>query len=122
MKLSRKILVVDDNADAADMTAQVLQCYGFTVQVAYGGPEGLAAARAQHPALIFLDIGMPVMDGYEVAKAVRADMTLGEVKLVALTAWGDEASRVKAKAAGFDIHLLKPANPMKLVEIADAGC
>ncbi len=102
------------------MTAQILQCYGFTVQVAYGGPEGLAAARAGHPALIFLDIGMPMMDGYEVAKAVRADEALGDVKLVALTAWGDDASRRKAKAAGFDMHLLKPAHPTKLVEIAGA--
>lgn len=73
MSLStRKILVVDDNRDSADMTAQMLQMYGLEVQVAYGGPEGLAAARANRPSLIFLDIGMPLLDGYQVAAAVRA--------------------------------------------------
>ncbi|MGJ9417977.1 response regulator [Massilia sp. CMS3.1] len=115
---SKTVLVVDDNADAADMTAQLLQMYGLDVQVAYGGPEGLAAARANHPYVIFLDIGMPVMDGYQVAQAIRADQTLRGVKLVALTAWGDEMSRKKVHAAGFDVHLTKPANIVELVETA----
>jgi len=114
----RKILVVDDNADAADMTAQMLQLYGLNVQVAYGGTQGLANVRSMHPDLVFLDIGMPVMDGYQVAEAVRADQTLKDVKLVALTAWGDEASRSRARAAGFDMHLTKPANILELVDIA----
>lgn len=114
----KKVLVIDDNADAADMTAQMLQMYGLNVQVAYGGAEGLAAAKANHPNLIFLDIGMPQMDGYQVAKAVRADAELSDVKLVALTAWGDEASRAKARNVGFDIHLTKPANVIELIEIA----
>lgn len=118
----KKILVVDDNADAADMTAQILQMYGLDVQVAYGGPEGLAVARANHPDLIFLDIGMPMMDGYQVAEAMRADDTLSKVMLVALTAWGDEASRKKARAAGFDMHLTKPANIVELLDIAGARC
>lgn len=116
----KKVLVVDDNADAADMTAQMLQMYGLDVQVAYGGAEGLSVARANHPDLIFLDIGMPMMDGYQVAEAVRADHTLSKVMLVALTAWGDEASRKKAHAAGFDMHLTKPANIVELLEIACA--
>lgn len=114
----KRILVVDDNADAADMTAQMLQMYGLNVQVAYGGAEGLAIARSHRPSLIFLDIGMPTMDGYQVARAVRADHKLGDVKLVALTAWGDEQSRTKARAAGFDLHLTKPANIAELVKIA----
>lgn len=118
MGSSQRILVIDDNVDAADMTAQMLQMYGLSVAVAYGGQEGLAAARANHPHLIFLDIGMPVMDGYQVAQAVRADQTLSGVKLVALTAWGDEVSRARACAAGFDMHLTKPANIVELVEIA----
>lgn len=117
----RTILVVDDNADAADMTAQMLQLYGLNVRVAYGGTEGLASVRASHPDLVFLDIGMPVMDGYQVAAAVRADQTLSGVKLVALTAWGDEASRSKARAAGFDMHLTKPANIAELVNIASGA-
>jgi CheY-like chemotaxis protein len=118
----KKILVVDDNTDAANMTAQLLQLYGLDVRVAYGGAEGLALARANRPDLIFLDIGMPVMDGYQVAEAVRADDTLSKVMLVALTAWGDEASRNRARAAGFDLHLTKPARIDELVEIAGGEC
>ena len=118
MTSDRTVLIVDDNADAADMTAQMLQMYGLNVQVAYGGPEGLASARAFQPYLIFLDIGMPVMDGYEVAQAIRADQSLHGVKLVALTAWGDEMSRNRARAAGFDLHLTKPANIVELIETA----
>ena len=118
----KKILVVDDNTDAANMTAQLLQLYGLDVRVAYGGEEGLALARANRPDLIFLDIGMPVMDGYQVAEAVRADDTLSKVMLVALTAWGDEASRNRARAAGFDLHLTKPARIDELVEIAGGEC
>lgn len=120
MTRAKKILVVDDNADAADTTAFVLQAHGFNVQVAYGGPQGLAAARANPPTLIFLDIGMPIMDGYDVAMAVRADETLSEVRLVALTAWGDEASRAKARAAGFNEHLTKPAKICELIAMAAA--
>ena len=121
MGLNKSILVIDDNIDAADMTAQMLQMYGLNVEVAYGGREGLAVARAKHPYLIFLDIGMPVMDGYQVAQALRADETLSDVKLVALTAWSDEVSRARARAAGFDIHLTKPAKIVDLVEIASCN-
>jgi len=120
MHLARKILIVDDNVDAADLLASLLQAYGFNVQVAYGGPDALTAARATLPTLMFLDIGMPVMDGYQVATAIRADETLRSMKLVALTAWGDEASRMKAQVAGFDLHLTKPANLVDLLAIAEA--
>ena len=116
-----KILVVDDNTDAADLLGDVLQAYGFNVQVAYGGPEALTAARASYPTLIFLDIGMPLMDGYQVAMAIRADETLRSIKLVALTAWGDETSRAKAFAAGFDQHITKPADIADLLAIARAN-
>lgn len=116
--MGKKILIVDDNVDVADMTAYFLQMYGLEVVVAYGGLEGLAAARAELPTLIFLDIGMPIMDGCEVAKAIRSDLTLRNVRLIALTAWGDDASRARVRDAGFDLHLTKPANPKDLVELA----
>ena len=116
----RRILVVDDNADAADLVVDLLQAYGFNVEVAYGGPDALSAARATPPTLMFLDIGMPFMDGYQVATAIRADETLRNIKLVALTAWGDEASRMRARAAGFDMHLTKPAELADLLAIAKA--
>jgi CheY-like chemotaxis protein len=118
MASSKRILIVDDNVDAADLTAEVLRMFGLSVEVAYGGHEGLTAARASAPDVIFLDIGMPFMDGYEVAKAVRREVSLMEVKLVALTAWGDALSREKSKAAGFDLHLTKPAKIAELVDIA----
>lgn len=118
MAIAKKILIVDDNVDAADMTAYLLQAYGLEVLVAYGGLEGLSVARGEHPALIFLDIGMPFMDGCEVAKAIRADAKLNKVKLVALAAWSDDASRDRVQNAGFDLHLTKPADPKELVTIA----
>ncbi len=118
MGLHKNILVVDDNQDVADTTAFLLQAYGFSVSVAYGGPEALAIARVVHPDLVFLDIGMPIMDGYEVARRLRADAKLCKAKLVAFTAWGDEASRLQAKAAGFDLHLMKPSNVSEIIAAA----
>jgi len=113
----KRVLVVDDNIDAADLTAAVLGMYGADVAVAYGGSDGLAVARASRPDLIFLDLGMPIIDGYQVAQALRADPVFEKVKLVALTAWGDEASRHKTQAAGFDLHLTKPADISTLIEL-----
>ena len=115
MALPKNILVVDDNPDVADTTAFLLQAYGFDVSVAYGGPEALAIARIIQPDLVFLDIGMPIMDGYEVARRLRADAKLCTVKLVAFTAWGDEASRLKVTAAGFNLHLTKPSSVTELI-------
>lgn len=118
MGSTKRILIVDDNVDAADLTAQILRMNGLSVDVAYGGPEGLAAAHRAVPNVIFLDIGMPIMDGYQVAEAIRADRAFVDVKLVALTAWGDCASRQKARDAGFDMHLVKPADLATLIDIA----
>jgi CheY-like chemotaxis protein len=116
---SNKILIVDDNVDAADTAAFLLQAYGFNVKVTYGAYEALAAAQTFHPDVIFLDIGMPLMDGYEVARTLRADEGCCGIKLIALTAWGDEASRIKVTAAGFDLHLVKRANVIDLVSAAN---
>jgi len=115
---ARKILIVDDNVDAADLTAELLRHFGLSVNVAYGGHEALAAVKAIVPDVIFLDIGMPVMDGYAVAKALRCEADLAHVKIVALTAWGDQGSREKTKAAGFDYHLTKPAPLADLLDSA----
>lgn len=106
----RRVLVVDDNADAALLVAEVLRFRGHSVEVAFGGREGLAAAAATIPDVVLLDIGMPVMDGYQVAKALRGGASTRGVRLVALTAWGDSESRMRAIESGFDEHLVKPAN------------
>lgn len=118
MALSRKVLVVDDNVDAANLTAEILRIFGMNVAVAYGGPEALAAAESEQPDVVFLDLGMPGMDGYAVAKALRSRPASGGLKIIALTAWGDPASREKTKAAGFDLHLTKPAGIAELVQFA----
>lgn len=110
--------MVDDNIDAANMTADVLRMFGINVAVAYGGVEALAAAESERPDVVFLDLGMPVMDGYAVAQALRASPAFGRLRIIALTAWGDQASRDKTKAAGFDLHLTKPAQISELVELA----
>jgi CheY-like chemotaxis protein len=104
----RRILVVDDNADAAQSLATLLKLRGHEVQVALGGREALAAARAAPPELVFLDIGMPEIDGYEVARQLRAELNGDTMGLIAVTGWGTEQDRRRSKEAGFDFHLTKP--------------
>ncbi|QJE01826.1 response regulator [Massilia forsythiae] len=105
----RRVLVVDDNADAAELVGEVMSLHGHDVVVAHGGKAALAAAATFLPDVVFLDIGMPDMDGYEVACALRRDPSFDTARIVALTAWGDLASRARAVACGFDGHLVKPA-------------
>lgn len=118
MASEKTILIVDDNVDAADLTADYLRIFGAHVSVAYGGSEALLAARTVFPDVIFLDIGMPSVDGYDVAKALRADGRFNSVTIIALTAWGDTDSRERSKAPGFDLHLTKPADFSTLVKLA----
>jgi PAS domain S-box-containing protein len=109
-----RLLVVDDNVDAADSLAQLLRLEGHQVQVAHDGSEALAQAHAFNPRLVILDIGMPEMDGYEVARRLRQMPSLDELRLVALTGWGNEEDRRRAREAGFDRHLVKPVEPSAL--------
>jgi PAS domain S-box-containing protein len=105
----RRILVVDDNRDAAEGLCMVLKCLGADVQVAADGAEALHAVTAYEPSVVFLDIGMPGMDGYEVARRIRSQSPARSPALVALTGWGQEEDRHRARQAGFDHHLVKPA-------------
>lgn len=102
------ILVVDDNADAAETFATILGLSGHAVHVAKTGEEALRLAGQILPQVIFLDIGLPDMDGYAVARRLRADTSGGQPCIVALTGWGGEADRQRSRAAGFDHHLTKP--------------
>jgi PAS domain S-box-containing protein len=111
------LLVVDDNVDAADSIAILLQLSGHEVRVAYSGQEALETAREYHPDVVLLDIGLPVMDGYQVARRIREDVHLKKVKLVAVTGYGQEADRLQSQAAGFDYHLVKPVESLKLEEV-----
>jgi two-component system CheB/CheR fusion protein len=123
----RRVLVVDDNEDSAETLAQLLKITGHDVRTAYDGPAALVAAHAFHPDIVLLDIGLPYMDGYEVARQLRATSELAPMRIVALTGYGQEEDRRRAVEAGFDAHLVKPADPDELqhvigqVEKADLG-
>jgi len=110
----KSILVVDDRSASADLLAMLLKEEGFTVRTAYDGHEALAVADEMRPDLIFLDIGLPGMDGNEVAKRIRAEPWGRSIALVALTGWGQMTDREKTKASGFDFHLVKPVDPKAL--------
>ena len=105
----RRVLVVDDNRDGAESLAMLLEIAGHEIRTAYSGPEALAAARIFFPEVAFLDIGLPGMDGHEVARQLRADPALGGILLVALTGLGSVDDRSRSSEAGFDHHLTKPA-------------
>jgi signal transduction histidine kinase len=107
---SQRILVVDDNRDAADSLRTLLTLLGAVAEVAYGGAEALSAVEKFHPAVVLLDLGMPEMDGYEVAKRIRQRAEFDDVTLIALTGWGQEEDRRRAQDAGFNHHLVKPAD------------
>jgi len=106
----RRVLVVDDNVDGAESLAMLLGLFGHEARAVHDGPAALAAARDVAPEIVFLDIGLPGMSGYDVAKRFRADASLAGAVLVALTGWGSEDDRRKSKEAGFDHHLTKPVN------------
>lgn len=110
-----RVLVVDDNADAADLVAEFMVFQGYEVAVAHGGEEAVKVAKSFGPHLIFLDLGMPGMDGYQVASALRHAEWFPPTRIVALTAWGDQASRERTAACGFDAHLVKPTRLENLI-------
>jgi CheY-like chemotaxis protein len=102
------VLVVDDNEDAAALLAEALERWGHRVQVAFDGPSALRAVERFTPDLALLDIGLPAMDGYELARRLRALPALAHVRLLAVTGYGQERDRRAAADAGFDGHLAKP--------------
>ncbi|MDR3621614.1 MAG: response regulator [Paludisphaera borealis] len=107
---SRRILVVDDSVDGAQAMALLLKYDGHDTRTAHNGCEAVAEARAFIPEVVFLDIGLPDKNGYEVARELRADPRLRDVVLVALTGWGTDEDRRKSKDAGFDHHFVKPVD------------
>jgi CheY-like chemotaxis protein len=111
-----KVLVVDDNEDAADSLATLLDVMGYSVRIAYDGPEAIEAADEFQPEVALLDIGLPRLSGYDIARHVRQKRGR-EVLLVAITGWGQEDDRRKAREAGFDHHFTKPADFDMLLEL-----
>lgn len=118
----KRVLIVDDNSQAADVASELLDLYGYQTAVAYGGQQGLQAAQAFAPHVILLDLGMPGMDGFQVAAELRARPDLRDVALVAFSAWGDAGTRQRTRAAGFDLHLTKPATLEEILGTIAAVC
>ena len=112
--IGRRILVAEDNRDAADTLALLLNLAGHEVRVAHGGRAAVAIAQTFRPEVAILDIGMPDVDGYEVAREIRRQSWGTGMHLVAVSGWGGEADRQRATQAGFDRHLTKPVDPRAL--------
>lgn len=105
----KRVLVVDDNREAADVLAEMLALCGYEAEPVYDGPSALQAAERFVPDAIILDVGMPGMSGLSVAAALRRQPRFAGTRVVAFTAWGDARTREQTRQAGFDIHLVKPA-------------
>jgi signal transduction histidine kinase len=116
-----RIVVADDNEDAADSLALLLDAAGHEVTAVYDGNAAVQAAVTLRPEVVVLDIGMPTLDGYEVARRVRAQPWGREVFLIALTGWGQPTDQRRAEAAGFDLHLTKPVDPVKITAVLAEG-
>ncbi len=112
-----RVLVVEDQRDAADTLKVLLEMYGYDVTVAYTGPAGVQAARACRPDVILCDIGLPGLDGYGVARVLRADPTTAGARIIAVTGYGTEEDRRRSGEAGFDLHMTKPVDPATLCEV-----
>ena len=113
------VLVVDDNRAAADSLCRLLRLWGYDCRAAYDGAAGLRAASAYRPDCMFLDIAMPGIDGYTLARTVRAQPGLSRVKLIALSAFSDETHVRRSRESGFDLHLIKPTAPLEIKRVMD---
>jgi signal transduction histidine kinase/DNA-binding response OmpR family regulator len=114
---SRRVLVVDDNEDAVESLADALAELGHTVETAYDGPAALGVLQRYTPDVAFLDVGLPVMDGYELARRIREDRRFARTVLIAVTGYGQKRDRAQSREAGFDAHLVKPVDLRAIEEI-----
>jgi PAS domain S-box-containing protein len=115
--VARRVLVVDDNVDAAESVAMILRLSGHEIRLAHSGPEALKAAEKYRPEVVVLDIGLPGISGYEVAKRLRQQPTFRETLLIAVTGYGQEEDQRRSREAGFDRHLVKPVDPYALEQV-----
>jgi CheY-like chemotaxis protein len=121
---SRRILLIEDNPMAAESMQMFLEQQGHTVEVAHSGPAGIEAARRFRPGVVLCDIGLPELDGYDVARALKREPDLSGAYLIAVTGYGQDSDRRTAREAGFDRHLTKPIDldelHLILAELQDA--
>lgn len=115
------VLVVDDNADAADTLAEALAAVGWRARVAYDGPQALRIVETFRPRAAVLDIGLPLMDGYELAGRLRHALNDPNLRLIAVTGYGQEHDRSRARRAGFDAHFVKPVDPQTIITAIEAA-
>ena len=107
---ARRILIVDDSRDGGESLAMLLRVLGAEIALAHSGRQALECVDSFKPDVVLLDIGMPGMDGYEVARRIRSNPNNRHISLIALTGWGQDEDRRRSVAAGFDHHLVKPAD------------
>ena len=115
-----RVLIVEDERDAADSLRMLLEIVGYDVDVAYDGPEGVRKAVRWRPHVVLCDIGLPGLSGYGVAEQLRHNPATAESHLVAITAWGGEEDKRRGRQAGFEHHLVKPADPERLLQLLAA--
>jgi signal transduction histidine kinase len=118
---ARRVLVVEDNLDTAETLRDLLDLSGFEVEIAGSGGEGVAAAHRFHPDVVLCDLGLPGMNGYEVASALRRDPVTARARLIAITGYGGDEDRRRSREAGFEVHLTKPVDPALLRRLLAAG-
>jgi CheY-like chemotaxis protein len=111
------VLVVEDNPDGREMLRTMLETAGHVVETAVDGAAGLAALRAFEPEIALIDVGLPGIDGYALARTARQHPQTRAIRLVAVTGYGQAEDRARALAAGFDRHLIKPVDPVALVRL-----
>ena len=111
------VLIVDDNRDVADSTAMLVRMAGYDVHLAYDGKGAIESAQRLQPDAVLLDIGLPGIDGYEVAQRIRGAASAGKPLIVAVSGYGQDEHRLRSSKAGFDHHIVKPIDPALLTEL-----
>jgi PAS domain S-box-containing protein len=115
--MGKHVLVVDDNRDSAESLAMYLELMGHTVSTAFDGEQAITTVQAKRPEVVLLDIGLPGQNGYEIARKIRETAGGREILLVAITGWGQEEDKRRAREAGFDLHLTKPVDPHAIADL-----
>lgn len=115
-----RILVADDNHDVAQSMAMLLELFGHEVHVAHDGLDAVDAAERWRPELVFMDVGMPRLSGYEATRRIRAQPGGDRIVIAALTGWGQERDRRESREAGCDLHLVKPVDPSDLEQLLES--
>jgi CheY-like chemotaxis protein len=119
--IARRVLVVDDSVDAAESLAMLLTLEGHEIYKAHDGAEAVRTAERVRPDIVLMDIGLPILNGYEACRRIRNHAWGAAITLVAITGWGQDEDREQSNAAGFDIHLVKPVDHDELLRVVGSA-